>query len=682
MMHGREVSSVGILGLCLVVTPLLVKIRSSQREDASSPPSSEDDGTDGDTSALLQKRHVDLHVRTVKADEYCCALWEKGVAFDSWVAARREASGGRWGPNMTNPDPWSAVVISGTFEGAYSNRAAPMFHTWFQRLLPGMLALFHSESDDPKGELPLLFLRLENYPAYARDISGDLAGYMRYQHRTMEMLFLMAVAPPVEYNWYLLNDDDNFVIPKGLGRLLDGRDPEEASVLANQLSGCIGICGGAGILFSRGVTRLLAEQMPEIRQSYPERVDYVDTCISTVVEQHARMHPENASQFMHPGLPLDFPNLGYEALMDSATFHYVVNEDAQTSSEWFDRCFNLLDGEACKGIVNHTAMPIKSEVRQSLAAVAPKTGLWRSHLALRHNDEAMPAIASWEKGIAFDSEGHPAPPVAPWEKGVAFDSWVATRLQGSGGSLGQEPWTAVVTPGTFEGSFDSRARLMFRTWFQRLLPGMLAFFHSETDDANGELPIMLLRPDQYPSYARSFTGDDAGYKRYQHRTMEMIFLMAADPPVEYKWYMLNDDDNFVIPRGLLRLVDGHDPANLTVLAHVGCDGICGGAGIVFSRGLMKHIGETLPAIRGKYPKEIGFVDVTVASWLLSEQCGLRAEQAFPKLNAGGPGPEIPPLDDPLDAASYHYVSDEAVYKFDKCLNLGDHAMCEEIHVQV
>eukprot|EP00747_Dinoflagellata_sp_TGD_P049499 gnl/TRDRNA2_/TRDRNA2_146225_c0_seq1.p1 gnl/TRDRNA2_/TRDRNA2_146225_c0~~gnl/TRDRNA2_/TRDRNA2_146225_c0_seq1.p1 ORF type:complete len:174 (+),score=24.08 gnl/TRDRNA2_/TRDRNA2_146225_c0_seq1:3-524(+) len=150
--------------------------------------------------------------------------------------------------------------------------------------------------------------------------------------------------------------------------------------------------------------------------------------------------------------------------------------------------------------------------------------------------------------------------------------------------------------------------------------------------------------------------------------------MTVSPPVDFLWYLLNDDDNFVLPRGLVALVSDLDPTMPSVMGHVGCKGICGGAGILFSRGATEKLGMNSSQTRSLIPVEFDYLDITVVK-LITTILDTKVLQAYPKMNSLMPTPNWP-LSEVKAAATLHYVCcNIMIYKFDKCILLNEVGQC-------
>eukprot|EP00747_Dinoflagellata_sp_TGD_P135845 gnl/TRDRNA2_/TRDRNA2_175489_c1_seq2.p1 gnl/TRDRNA2_/TRDRNA2_175489_c1~~gnl/TRDRNA2_/TRDRNA2_175489_c1_seq2.p1 ORF type:complete len:220 (+),score=17.62 gnl/TRDRNA2_/TRDRNA2_175489_c1_seq2:64-723(+) len=161
----------------------------------------------------------------------------------------------------------------------------------------------------------------------------------RYSRRMVHFLLLMASAPPVYFNWYLLCDDQTFVIPNGLSQLVASRTSIDSSVTGHL--GCSGMCGAAGILFSYGLTRKLAAPIEKALATMSSRTDYVGIIIK-VVKHELGIEPSQAYPMMSGNKPA--PHRSLEALQAAATYHYVCCNLIPL----LEKCLILNDRDTCR----------------------------------------------------------------------------------------------------------------------------------------------------------------------------------------------------------------------------------------------------------------------------------------------------------------------------------------------
>eukprot|EP00747_Dinoflagellata_sp_TGD_P061924 gnl/TRDRNA2_/TRDRNA2_152746_c0_seq1.p1 gnl/TRDRNA2_/TRDRNA2_152746_c0~~gnl/TRDRNA2_/TRDRNA2_152746_c0_seq1.p1 ORF type:complete len:223 (+),score=19.98 gnl/TRDRNA2_/TRDRNA2_152746_c0_seq1:74-670(+) len=189
---------------------------------------------------------------------------------------------------------------------------------------------------------------------------------------------------------------------------------------------------------------------------------------------------------------------------------------------------------------------------------------------------------------------------------------------------------------------------------------------------------MFLPDDEFPD--KPGKKPMSGYNRYQKRVVEVFMLMAAAPPVDFHWFLYIDDDTFVIPQGLQNLIVGRDPAQPYVVGHAACLGLCGGAGILLSRGAADSWAEKLPQLRKMIPRAMSnrrfgaYVDITLAS-MFRAVLHVKITDAHPNMSSNKPARDEA-LSKLQSAASYHYICcDATIYSFAKCFLDNDSDSC-------
>eukprot|EP00747_Dinoflagellata_sp_TGD_P166719 gnl/TRDRNA2_/TRDRNA2_189951_c0_seq1.p1 gnl/TRDRNA2_/TRDRNA2_189951_c0~~gnl/TRDRNA2_/TRDRNA2_189951_c0_seq1.p1 ORF type:complete len:525 (+),score=91.09 gnl/TRDRNA2_/TRDRNA2_189951_c0_seq1:210-1577(+) len=247
----------------------------------------------------------------------CCAPFQRGRRFDHWLNFRRQKSGLLVAKNSRadGQPEWNIVIAAGTGDGFVESRARLMFKSWFQHLLPGQLAFFVSDKDDD--EMPMFVL-----PKQKKGGSG----YHQFQTRMLEFVTLMAVKPPVSYNWLLLADDDTFVHPRVLAQVLIDYEPRaKTPLMIGQSSGCNTMCGGAGILLNRATTAKMALGMPDERAAF-SKVTWYDSSLSQLIEGRFGVRHVEDIRF-HAS-----PKLDHGGKEPFATLHYI--KDAAAVGKW------------------------------------------------------------------------------------------------------------------------------------------------------------------------------------------------------------------------------------------------------------------------------------------------------------------------------------------------------------
>ena len=115
----------------------------------------------------------------------------------------------------------------------------------------------------------------------------------------------------------------------------------------------------------------------------------------------------------------------------------------------------------------------------------------------------------------------------------------------------------------------TRCRLIMQTWGSVLPDGLLAFYSDRTDES---LPVVAMQGDGYLGAQDRFTN-----KVLPHAYMVMRQRNAS-------WLFVGDDDTFLWPENLRRLLLDYDPTHWVWLGQR-CPrkrSICGGAGFVMS----------------------------------------------------------------------------------------------------
>ena len=141
---------------------------------------------------------------------------------------------------------------------------------------------------------------------------------------------------------------------------------------------------------------------------------------------------------------------------------------------------------------------------------------------------------------------------------------------------------------------NSRGRLIKQTYLAQLPPTHYTFY-SDSDDPT--LPAVRAAERPFPG-AMPATGP---YMRAQLRWPDALTkALAASRALGTRWTMVVDDDTFVIPSNVIRVLRRFDPTSPTALVGQRCPAVggvprlCGGAGWVMSSPLHAALVRTLP----------------------------------------------------------------------------------------
>ena len=135
----------------------------------------------------------------------------------------------------------------------------------------------------------------------------------------------------------------------------------------------------------------------------------------------------------------------------------------------------------------------------------------------------------------------------------------------------------------------TRADVMMCTWVQELPPGHVVFV-SDSEDETGVLPVVDVMKGQQLSHTR------ADADRLVPRGWKVAYEMGQRLGV--KWYYRIDDDTFVAPNNLVRLINQYnhtDPlmaghkCDLQPNANTGHYRLCGGAGELLSSAMLELV---------------------------------------------------------------------------------------------
>eukprot|EP00966_Prymnesium_polylepis_P171462 3964258-Prymnesium_polylepis.1 len=145
---------------------------------------------------------------------------------------------------------------------------------------------------------------------------------------------------------------------------------------------------------------------------------------------------------------------------------------------------------------------------------------------------------------------------------------------------------------------DTRCPLIKQTYATALPAGHLAFYSNAAD---ATLPAIRVDETSFPG-AQSAGGNP--YLRAQLRWPEALRrALDASRAVQARWTMIVDDDTFVVPPNVLRVLRGYDPAGRVLIGQAcviaGVPRMCGGAGWVMSTPLHQALVGVLPRCRAK-----------------------------------------------------------------------------------
>eukprot|EP00747_Dinoflagellata_sp_TGD_P164770 gnl/TRDRNA2_/TRDRNA2_185156_c0_seq1.p1 gnl/TRDRNA2_/TRDRNA2_185156_c0~~gnl/TRDRNA2_/TRDRNA2_185156_c0_seq1.p1 ORF type:complete len:592 (-),score=95.76 gnl/TRDRNA2_/TRDRNA2_185156_c0_seq1:25-1554(-) len=102
--------------------------------------------------------------------------------------------------------------------------------------------------------------------------------------------------------------------------------------------------------------------------------------------------------------------------------------------------------------------------------------------------------------------------------------------------------------------------------------------------------------------------------------------MAEQQGLKPSWYMILDDDTFIVPKHMRRALARHDPTKALVLGNIGpsrCPGVCGGAGWAMSVAAIdsfrEHYDEYMNECVKAVPYNIVFDDGLIPNFLLGRK---------------------------------------------------------------
>lgn len=141
------------------------------------------------------------------------------------------------------------------------------------------------------------------------------------------------LAMQVGLPWVMMIDDDTFVIPRNVDRLLNSTTPSTLFLgqQCPEFDGFQSFCGGAGWLARTSVCQRLAASLPTCRRVFKREVEY-DRLFGRCLFQHMHIKPTWVSE-LNSQPPVFYETktgkkdrpTGYNK---AATFHYIKNFNA------------------------------------------------------------------------------------------------------------------------------------------------------------------------------------------------------------------------------------------------------------------------------------------------------------------------------------------------------------------
>jgi hypothetical protein len=180
-------------------------------------------------------------------------------------------------------------------------------------------------------------------------------------------------------------------------------------------------------------------------------------------------------------------------------------------------------------------------------------------------------------------------------------------------------YISMVTGGSY---FASRAVAAYQYWMQHFA-AQNNFIITSNDEKSYALPRANIVKITSPHGSRD------SYWAAQYRFVEAMFFMYAIAEKRndklVKWFMVTDDDTFVIPYNLLKLTQelnnqGLDK-NISIVGNALSDGsrLFSGAGVIFSRDALKMIVDHYAnCAKGQYPKEYDLTLTTCVRKMLDD----------------------------------------------------------------
>jgi hypothetical protein len=217
-------------------------------------------------------------------------------------------------------------------------------------------------------------------------------------------------------------------------------------------------------------------------------------------------------------------------------------------------------------------------------------------------------------------------------------------------------YIAMVTGGNF---FTSRALPSYKNWMQQF-SAQNNFIITSNDELNYELPraniVRILNPN----------GSQNSYWHAQYRFVESMYLLYAIAhnrnDTRVKWFMLTDDDTFIVPYNLMTLIQdlnikGYDN-NISIIGNALPNRIFSGGGVLFSRNALQLIIDHYSNCpEGRNSKEYYDVALSICVRKILDSMGNPQPAFIPRHEMRALAIDVNSKFSSTDA-TFHYITDE------------------------
>ena len=188
-------------------------------------------------------------------------------------------------------DTFTAIMTSHVY---HATRCRVIKATWTLSV-PSTHYMFYSDADDPA--LPAIAMKVAKYQPQSNESSGDRLKQLSLAQRKWlpALVHAYGVAARLRTRWTMVVDDDTFVVPENVERVLMDYDPT-LSVLVGQTCTCPGcgfaipeyaaarraktMCGGAGWAMSTPLHKRLLGSLSYCEARYSEHMYLAGSSIS------------------------------------------------------------------------------------------------------------------------------------------------------------------------------------------------------------------------------------------------------------------------------------------------------------------------------------------------------------------------------------------------------------------
>ena len=241
----------------------------------------------------------------------------------------------------------ATLILVLTHEEAFARRVTSVMNTWAQHLCAHQRVAFVTDAVPPDFDASKLSVLSV----------GSTAGFRRarlFERWRRAVLTAVGCCSPwaaealPPWRWLFLVDDDTFVVPRNLARVLRRHDPRAPRFLADtQTRGCQPVCGGGGMALSAALARAVFSAHDALLAAPGSASGNGDDFFAAFLARQLHVAPRNVVEFLSQ--PPDFyPR--YKTHKDphrrrhfkpfsanaTATFHYVTGEKA---AKWARQLF-------------------------------------------------------------------------------------------------------------------------------------------------------------------------------------------------------------------------------------------------------------------------------------------------------------------------------------------------------